>query len=139
MGGASVRGDEQLRHDEPPAGERRIGRPRGLAAGIVAAFVVVAAAAIPAAAANAQAGTTERVSVSSAGGEGDAASLRPSISADGRYVAFHSDAASLVPGDSNGVQDVFVHDRESATTERVSIAFDGGEGDADSTADLGAG
>lgn len=63
--------------------------------------------------------TTERVSVSSAGVEGNAVSFRPSISGDGRYVAFTSAADNLVPGDTNGARDIFIRDRQTGTTERV--------------------
>ena len=74
-------------------------------------------------------GTTERVSVSSSGEQGDHnASLPPSISADGRFVAFSSDASNLVPGDTNGYGDIFVHDRVTGTTERVSVSSAGEEG-----------
>ena len=73
-------------------------------------------------------GTTERVSVSSAGAEGDADSLFSSISADGRYVAFESDATNLVEGDSNGKRDVFVRDRDAGETERVSVSSAEAEG-----------
>jgi len=69
-----------------------------------------------------ESGTTERVSVSSIGAEANAESERPSISADGRYVAFDSDATNLVEGDSNGCPDVFVRDRLAGTTERVSVS-----------------
>ena len=64
-----------------------------------------------------QTGTTQRVSVGPGGvqGNGDS-SQRPSISADGRFVAFSSDASNLVPGDTNGVDDVFVRDRQTGTT-----------------------
>jgi Tol biopolymer transport system component len=79
-------------------------------------------------------GTTERVSVASDGRQSNEASLSPSISADGRYVAFYSLAWNLVPGDTNGAADVFVHDRETGTTERVSVASDGTEGDSSSFA-----
>jgi hypothetical protein len=48
-------------------------------------------------------GTLERVSVDSAGGQANDASSAPSLSADGRYVAFDSVASNLVPGDTNGV------------------------------------
>jgi Tol biopolymer transport system component len=65
-------------------------------------------------------GVTERVSVGSGSSEGDGPSGNPSISADGRYVAFYSEAANLVTGDTNGVGDVFVRDRTTGTTERVS-------------------
>ena len=50
---------------------------------------------------------------------------RVSISADGRYVAFASAASNLVPGDTNGVDDVFLFDRNTGTTTRVSVATDG--------------
>ena len=51
-----------------------------------------------------------------------------SISANGRYVAFSSPADNLVPGDENGLEDVFVHDRETGTTQRVSVSSAGVEG-----------
>ena len=47
------------------------------------------------------------------------------ISSDGRHVAFSSDAADLVPGDTNGVTDIFVRDRLTAATTRVSLSTDG--------------
>jgi len=75
-----------------------------------------------------QTGTTERVSVATEGTQGDQASYGPSISADGRFVAFESYAANLVNGDTNGKFDEFVHDRQTGTTERVSVASDGTEG-----------
>jgi Tol biopolymer transport system component len=59
-------------------------------------------------------------------------SFRPWFSADGRFVAFDSDSPALVPGDTNGVRDVFVHDRATGTTERVSVATDGTEADGQS-------
>jgi len=74
-----------------------------------------------------QNGTTERVSVDSTGGQGNAASGRPSISADGRFVAYESDASNLVIGDTNGSSDVFVHDRATGTTERVSTDSTGAQ------------
>lgn len=70
-------------------------------------------------------GTTQRVSVSSTGVQGDGASALPSISADGRYVAFESDATNLVAGDTNGWTDVFVRDRVAGTTELVSLSSAG--------------
>ena len=66
-------------------------------------------------------GVTERVSVDSLGAEANGASYSPVISADGQVVAFLSDATNLVPGDTNGVTDVFVHDRASGLTERVNV------------------
>ncbi len=72
--------------------------------------------------------TIDRVSVADGGGQGNSASLKPSISADGRYVAFESSASNLVSGDTNGKTDVFVFDRTTATIDRVSVADDGGQG-----------
>jgi Tol biopolymer transport system component len=65
-------------------------------------------------------GATTRVSVSSSGAEGDGYSGEPAISHDGRFIVFRSDAANLVPGDTNGVADVFVHERITGRTYRVS-------------------
>jgi archaellum component FlaF (FlaF/FlaG flagellin family) len=65
--------------------------------------------------------TTERASVDSSGIQGNRNSGNPSISADGRYVAFDSAATNLVPGDTNGLVDVFVHDRQTGRTTRVSV------------------
>ncbi len=67
-------------------------------------------------------GTTTRVSVSSTGDEGNGASHDPSISADGRFVAFPSVATNLVESDGNADQDVFVHNRKRGTTRRVSVS-----------------
>lgn len=73
-------------------------------------------------------GRTERVSVSSLGAEGDGLSGDTAISADGRYVAFQSSASNLVPGDTNGLRDAFIHDRQTGETERVSVSSLGIEG-----------
>jgi Tol biopolymer transport system component len=75
-----------------------------------------------------QTGVTERVSVDSSGKEGNSHSVAPAISGDGRYVAFLSGASNLVPGDTNGHEDVFVHDRQTEVTERVSVDSSGKEG-----------
>ena len=77
--------------------------------------------------------TTELISVSSAGTLGDAPSSLPVISADGRFVAFVSAAGNLVPDDSNGQEDVFVRDRLTGTTERVSVSSLGDQSDAGSS------
>src|SRR5687768_12487085 len=68
-------------------------------------------------------GTTERVSVNSAGEEADTAGEGPAISADGRFGAFQSQAQNLVPGGNPFlfVDQVYVHDRETATTEIMSV------------------
>ncbi len=73
-------------------------------------------------------GATSRVSVDSSGVQGNNASYSPSISTDGRYVAFSSSASNLVPGDDNGVTDVFVHDRLDGATSRVSVDSAGVQG-----------
>ena len=70
-------------------------------------------------------GITERVSVASAGTQGDDDAFSLSLSSNGSFVAFGSFAANLVAGDTNDVIDVFVHDRDSGTTARVSIATAG--------------
>jgi Tol biopolymer transport system component len=72
--------------------------------------------------------TTTRVSVDAAGAQVNGTSFKPSISADGRYVAFVSDAPDLVLGDANGVQDVFVKDRQTGIVTRVSVGDVGQEG-----------
>jgi uncharacterized repeat protein (TIGR01451 family) len=74
-------------------------------------------------------GFTELVSVSSAGVQGDQDSQSPSISSDGRFVAFASLAENLVPGDTNAAPDIFVRDRLLGTTERVSVSSSGRQGD----------
>ena len=76
--------------------------------------------------------TTTRVSVDSTGAEGDDESLDPSISGDGRYVAFVSSASNLVALDTNGADDIFVHNRDTNTTTRVSVGPSGTEGNSDS-------
>ena len=70
-------------------------------------------------------GATTIVSVRSDGTHGNLNSSSPSLSADGRYVAFQSDATNLVAGDTNTYRDVFVHDRTTGVTNRVSIASNG--------------
>ena len=77
---------------------------------------------------------TERVSVDSTGAEGSGAGVasrlyeHSSISADGRYVAFTSHTVNLVAGDTNGVADVFVRDRQNGSTTRISEAVEGAQG-----------
>jgi Tol biopolymer transport system component len=78
--------------------------------------------------------TTRRVSVSTSGVQGDRDSHTPAISSNGRYVAFASSATNLVLGDTNGRSDIFVHDRQTRATARVSVTSRGGQGNGDSTA-----
>jgi Tol biopolymer transport system component len=82
----------------------------------------------------ANADSTERVSVTSAGNQVSGGfSALPSISADGRFVAFESSATDLVANDTNGTNDVFVHDRQTGATERVSVDSNGGQADSSSS------
>jgi tricorn protease-like protein len=75
-----------------------------------------------------QTGATTRISVASqTGAQADNGSGTVAISSDGRYVAFYSDANNLVSGDSNGVGDIFVHDRQTGLTTRVSVDSGGVE------------
>jgi Tol biopolymer transport system component len=78
------------------------------------------------------AGTTETISLGLGGAPANGASSLPSPSADGRFVAFVSEASNLVAGDVNGVRDVFVRDRLLETTELVSVASDGTRASQDS-------
>ena len=73
----------------------------------------------------AQGQTTERASLGTNGEQAYEQSRQPQISADGRFVAFSTGAANLVPGDTNGVWDVFLRDRRRRTTERVSVSSAG--------------
>ena len=87
-------------------------------------------------------GTIVRVSVGSSGGEGDGPSSQPSLSTDGRFVAFSSYATNLVANDTNRSDDVFVHDRDpdgngvfdegNGTTVRASVRTNGAQGNDDS-------
>jgi Tol biopolymer transport system component len=79
-----------------------------------------------------QTGATERVSVSSQGAEGSWHSSTSAISNDGQFVAFRSSASNLVSGDTNGTDDIFVHDRQTRQTTRASVSSIGQEGNGDS-------
>jgi Tol biopolymer transport system component len=70
---------------------------------------------------------TVLISKSGGGAIGNRESGEPSVSRTGRFIAFESRASNLVPGDTNGVHDCFVRDHGKGTTERVSVASDGGE------------
>lgn len=82
---------------------------------------------------SADAQVTQRVSLSTGSGQGNHESGDPRVSADGRYVAFYSFASNIVAGDTNGRADLFVRDRTQGTTERVSLDWQGGQSDSDST------
>jgi Tol biopolymer transport system component len=98
-----------------------------VAAGLATAVQVTgpAAAAVPSV-------RTERVSVSSAGVQGDDSTIAGDLSADGRYVVFASSASTLVPGDTNQYEDVFLRDRLTGRTTRLSVSATGEQGDGSS-------
>ena len=77
-------------------------------------------------------GDLARISLSSEGLQGNETSGLPSISADGRYVAFASYASNLVAGDTNGSFDIFLHDRQTGETKRVSVTSSGTQGNGSS-------
>jgi Tol biopolymer transport system component len=77
-------------------------------------------------------GSTTRISVDANDEGGDGMSSDPSMSPDGRYVAFWSGATNLVPDDTNGKRDIFEYDRDAGTLARLSVADDGTQGDGDS-------
>ena len=79
-------------------------------------------------------GATSRVSVSTAGMQASGNSSAPAVSGDGRYVAYESGAPDLLAGDTNGAEDVFLHDRTAGTTSRLSVSTDGAQGTSDSSA-----
>lgn len=83
---------------------------------------------------NRQSGVTDRISVDSSGAQGFSSSDGSSISANGRFVAFQSVASNLVPGDTNGHSDIFVHNRQTGETECVSVDALGAHGNEDSKA-----
>ncbi|MEI5101375.1 hypothetical protein RB200_26130 [Streptomyces sp. PmtG] len=96
-----------------------------LATALVAA---VTGAALPAAAApdsRAAAPRTERISVAADGTQAGGASDAPAISADGRYVAFQTEAANLLPGDTNDRTDIYLRDLRTKKLERISLRAGG--------------
>lgn len=73
---------------------------------------------------------TRRVSLSTSGVQGNGSSSFPSISSNGRYICFRSSASNLVPGDTNGVDDDFVHDMSTGITIRVNVDSQGNQANA---------
>jgi Tol biopolymer transport system component len=71
--------------------------------------------------------STVRVSVSSAGAQGDRDSFAVGLSASARFVLVNSMATNLVPGDTNGRWDVFVYDRSAGAMQRVSVTSSGAQ------------
>src|SRR4051794_10674745 len=103
---------------------------RAFSASIPALAGLLLATTAPAALA---AGRTELVSLGRGGVLDDRGSeSTPSVSGDGRYVAFLSYGTDLVPGDTNNVIDIFVRDRKLGTTKRVSVATGGAQADSES-------
>ncbi|HVM11401.1 MAG TPA: hypothetical protein VM638_02840, partial [Actinomycetota bacterium] len=74
-----------------------------------------------------------RASVAHDGTEANGSCSSPAISRDGRYVAWHSTATNLVPGDTNGLADIFVRDLVAGTTTRASVSAQGAQADGAST------
>jgi len=98
----------------------------------VALGVALLALAVAAPATTAAGAKTKLASVRSNGTHGNGGSEDASISGNGRYVAFESGATNLVKNDTNGTWDVFVHDRKTGKTKRVSKRSNGTEGDSGS-------
>jgi len=76
-----------------------------------------------------QTGETKRISTDAAGAQGDRESKHPAISADGRFVAFNSGASNIVPGDSNGMSDIFIKDTRTGAVTLASSGTGGERGD----------
>ncbi len=72
-------------------------------------------------------GLTTRVSINSAGEQSNGLSTNSAVSADGRFVVFESNATNLVADDNNNTTDIFLHDRNTGTTERISSSSEFGE------------
>ncbi len=83
--------------------------------GFIVAFALIAAACT----------SIVRASVANDGTQGNGVSLLPSLSHDGRYVAFESEASNLVRGDTNNVSDIFVRDNVAKTIVRASVTSSG--------------
>src|SRR6476619_205824 len=103
---------------------RRTDMSRRLGSAIAFGLLAAAAASMPAWAE----GITERVNLGPGGIQGNGDSRFPAISAGGRFVAFESEASNLVPSDTHSSRDVFVRDRRTGTTQRVSLGQGGVEG-----------
>jgi uncharacterized repeat protein (TIGR01451 family) len=81
---------------------------------------------------NCLAAETARISINTSGAEGSSESNFSSISANGRYVAFSSNASNLVEGDTNGIRDIFIRDRFTSKTNLISVNSTGQQANADS-------
>ena len=112
-----------------PSGRPTVATRLPVAAALTAVLIITGS---PPARAAVDLGRTSRVSVSNGGAQSDEASFMPDLSATGRYVVFSSSATTLVPGDTNGVEDVFVRDRTAGVTERVSVSGAAAQGNGES-------
>lgn len=92
--------------------------------------------ALPGGLALAAPGEVTRVSVASTGAQGNDMSRWPQISGDGNYVVFESYASNLVSDDTNGEPDIFVRNRQTGLTERVSVADDESQANSWSESDI---
>lgn len=73
-----------------------------------------------------ESGVLRRLSVSPTGEQGNQSSQNASVSEDGRFVVFESEATNLLPGDTNNVADIFLYDREAGQiVRRVNVTNDG--------------
>jgi hypothetical protein len=77
------------------------------------------------------AASLKQVSVDSQGNVGNGSSKNPAISANGRFVVFHSEAGNLVANDTNNASDIFYHDKKTGATYRITLGSQG-EGNDDS-------
>jgi Tol biopolymer transport system component len=109
-------------------------RGRAKQGGVTLVAAALGAALIVLPSASAASDPTTRVSVATGGAQANGHSLAPAISKNGRFVAFYSDAPNLVAGDTNRARDVFVHDRQTGETTRVSLGNDGAQANGDSFA-----
>ncbi|WP_019874214.1 TolB family protein [Sporichthya polymorpha] len=110
----------------------RVGLVGALACALACALAVAPGAWWGAAPAAEGAHETLRVSTDGGRGEPNNGSFTPSVSRNGRYVAFASEASNLVPGDTNHRRDIFVRDVAKGTTTRVSVSSRGRQGNLDS-------
>jgi Tol biopolymer transport system component len=103
---------------------------------VLALAVVLAAATAtltgPAVSAAPRVPQTERITLSSTGGQLEKATGVSGLSAGGRYAVFVSEDSRVVPGDTNARADVFVRDLRRGTVERVDVASDGTQADGSS-------
>ncbi len=121
------------RSDRHVPGWKARGRPRGVTPIILAVLLALMLAAIPTGKAQAAPGTVVLCSTDSSEGQANADSGNPSISADGRYVVFNTEASNLVAGDDNGFTDVFRKDLDTGAIVRCSTDASGNQANGVST------